>query len=263
MATPALASLCFFSVARWPSYYAMVFDCSNIPRPHFGFSMVTKGHTLVEANGHTEKILPGEILFVPVGSRYISRWSDESENITILFSFFPHTQFPGDKALAVQKISPAYEGEFTKLFEGAYREYDPAGGYQFSSLSYFFDIMARITPRLVFSEKPKIDERIQRVVQHIEEHYSENTTTEYLAETADMCVSYFHVTFKAQVGVTPIEYRNKIRIRYAVMALISGGKTIETISEELGFESTTYFRRVFKKETGCPPSQYCKQFQGI
>ncbi len=262
-ALPSFASLCFFSIKKWYNGNHTVVDFSSDPRPHFGFSFVLEGHATVEVDGRTEEIFPGEILFVPVGSRYISRWEAGSSNITILFSFFSSTQFPGDKVLGIQKISPRYEGEFTKLFEGADQDFDPAGGYHFSSLSCFFEIMARITPRLLFSKKPKLDERIERVVKHIEEHYNENSTTAELAAVAAMSVSRFHVTFKAQTGSTPIDYRNSIRIRYAIMSLVQGNKTIEAISEALGFESATYFRRIFKKAVGCTPSRYNKQLKGI
>ncbi len=260
---PALASLCFFSITEWYNGIMTVCDFSTSPRPHFGMSMVLEGGAVIEVGGQTMKVLPGEILFAPAGSQYISRWQAGSKNITILFSFHPDTHFPGDKLLGVQKVSPKYEGEFPKLFAGAYRDFDPEGGYHFSSLSYFFEIMARITPRLAFTEKPKLDERIEQVVSRIEEHYSENTTTAALAAIAHMSVSRFHVLFKRQMQRTPIEYRNGIRVRYAIMALLQGNKTIETISEELGFESVTYFRRVFKKEVGCAPSQYQKRHQGV
>ncbi len=254
--TPTLASPCFFSVARWHNPFPMVCDYSSIPRPHFGMSMVLKGSADIEVNGRVEKILPGEILFVPAGSQYISRWMKESCNYTILFSFFPHTQFPGDKQFEVQKISPQYEGEFTTLFADAYRDFDEAGGYQFSALSSFFGIMAKIMPRVTFSKKPQLDERIKRAVAHIEEYYKENTTTAHLAAIAHMSVSRFHVVFKAQTNKTPIEYRNSIRVRLAILALEKGETTMEELSEALGFESLTYFRRVFKKTVGCPPSQY-------
>ncbi len=226
------------------------------PRPHFVMALVLDGYAVFDAPGKTLRVDHGEVFLAPVGSRYISHWKENTLNIPILFSFFPGTPFPGDKALEIQKITPKYEGEFSSLFIPAYRDFTSGGGCNFSSLSYFFEIMARITPRLVFSEKQKLDERIETVLSHIETHYHENTTTAYLASIAHMSLTRFHASFKSQVGETPIEYRNGVRIRYAVMALIQGGKSIETISRELGFESVTYFRRVFKKKMGCAPSQY-------
>ncbi len=256
--TTSFASLCFFMMDRYSKQGGYSCDFSTSPRPHFAIVLVTEGQVTLTSQGRSIDVFPGEVFLVPVGARYVSCWQGDSTHYTIRFSFFAGTDFPGDRALEIQKICPRYAGEFTSLFIPAYHDFSREGGCNFSSLSYFFEIMARITPRLIFTEKPKLDERIERVITHIEANYSENTSTAYLASIAHMSVSRFHVTFKAQAGTTPIDYRNTIRIRYAIMGILQGGKTIEAISRELGFESVTYFRRVFKREVGCPPSKYNK-----
>lgn len=261
----AFASLSFFTVSKYHYTKPTVCDYRNSPRPHFCMGLVLDGKGVFEYKDRSVEVTKGDIIFVPVASKYVSHWSGSPDvtYISMHFSFFSHTQFPGDKELNIQKISPLTEGEFDDIFLRAFNDYERDGGCNFSALACFFEIISKVSSRLVFESERKYDERIERVVSYLEMHYSENTTIGELAAIAHMSISHFHATFKAMMGVTPIEYRNSIRIRFAIMSLIRGDKTIECISEELGFESVTYFRRVFKKETGCPPSKYNKKHMEI
>jgi AraC-like DNA-binding protein len=57
--------------------------------------------------------------------------------------------------------------------------------------------------------------------------------------------------------LSPIAYKNQLCIDQAAQILLSGSKkSIEEISSELGFESATYFRRVFKQYTGISPRMF-------
>lgn len=57
--------------------------------------------------------------------------------------------------------------------------------------------------------------------------------------------------------MTPIEYKNNLCIKYAITQLASTEKkSIEEISAKIGFESSTYFRRVFKDITKRTPREY-------
>jgi transcriptional regulator GlxA family with amidase domain len=57
--------------------------------------------------------------------------------------------------------------------------------------------------------------------------------------------------------MTPVEYINSYRVNRAILLLISNsGLSIEQIAELTGFESSAYFRRVFKAQTGKTPREY-------
>ena len=83
-------------------------------------------------------------------------------------------------------------------------------------------------------------------------------TVDELAEVCHMSTSHFYACFKNAVGMSPIEYKNSVCINRAMLRLVSEDKTIEEISEELGFESAAYFRKVFKRVTGKTPKEYRK-----
>lgn len=67
---------------------------------------------------------------------------------------------------------------------------------------------------------------------------------------------HFLRTFKQTTGVTPIEYRNRVRIDHAKKLLKNSCFSVCEIAESLGYTSLAYFSAQFKKETGLSPTQY-------
>lgn len=60
---------------------------------------------------------------------------------------------------------------------------------------------------------------------------------------------------KKNLGMTPGEYINSVRMKYAYEMVMSGEKDYETICEEIGFSSYTYFCRLFEKTYGATPAK--------
>ena len=65
---------------------------------------------------------------------------------------------------------------------------------------------------------------------------------------------YFSKKFKREVGVSIREYAAEQKIEKAKMLLTVGSLPISDISEALNFNSQSYFGEVFRKMTGCTPS---------
>jgi AraC-like DNA-binding protein len=83
----------------------------------------------------------------------------------------------------------------------------------------------------------------------------------YLKEIADLIYlteSNFCKFFKKATGKTYSDYVNEIRINEASRLLIQSDKTISQISFECGFETLSYFNRVFLNKKGITPSFYRK-----
>jgi AraC-like DNA-binding protein len=70
--------------------------------------------------------------------------------------------------------------------------------------------------------------------------------------------SYLSRIFKEITGFTINEYINIARIKKAKHLLHHSEYTITEISFKIGYESITYFERVFKKFVGISPNQYRK-----
>ncbi len=77
--------------------------------------------------------------------------------------------------------------------------------------------------------------------------------------TGGYCSDHMRRLFKEQVGKTPSEYLMSLRIKSAKKLLAarkSSNYSIMDICTMVGFNDVSYFSRVFKKETGVPPSEY-------
>ena len=104
------------------------------------------------------------------------------------------------------------------------------------------------------------DSRIGAAVKHIKKHLTEkNITVESLADVACMSTSHFFKQFKNTLGVSPIDYINSERIKFAKQLLATEkNPKISDIAYKSGFNSVSYFNRQFKKHELMSPGAFLK-----
>jgi len=106
----------------------------------------------------------------------------------------------------------------------------------------------------VVSKKSEV--RINKVCLFIQNNFHNKI---YLKEVADLIYlteSNFCKFFKKATGKTFSDYLNEIRINDACRLLVQSEKTVSQISYECGFETLSYFNRVFLKKKSVTPSKY-------
>jgi AraC-like DNA-binding protein len=71
-------------------------------------------------------------------------------------------------------------------------------------------------------------------------------------------VSARHLTrcFQQEVGLSPIAYLNRYRVRQAKQLLEAGDSSITEVAEAVGFASSGYFTDAFRREVGMSPREY-------
>ena len=97
------------------------------------------------------------------------------------------------------------------------------------------------------------EEYIKSAITYLGEHYTENVT---LDSVAAFCgVSKYHLAreFKNHTGQTVFEYVNMLRCKRASL-LLSEGKSVTETAYTCGYESLSYFSRVYRKRMGVSPS---------
>lgn len=92
--------------------------------------------------------------------------------------------------------------------------------------------------------------------QHIEKRFS----VDEMAALCNVSVSYFSKCFSKATGMRFAAYQNQIKIQAAEMALKTTNRTITEISDNLGFESPSYFIKTFKQRLGVTPSNYRQRY---
>ncbi len=99
------------------------------------------------------------------------------------------------------------------------------------------------------SENIFSDTRIGMVIKFIKEHLTNrDISVDTLAEKACMSTSHFHKKFKNTLGVSPIDYINSEKIKFAKKLIKEKNSfQISEIAYKSGFNNVSYFNRQFKK----------------
>jgi len=256
----SMPELTFFKAEKYEFQSKNICDFSDCPRPHSCMGLIMEGEAVFYINGEDIKVIPGDIIFVPITSKYVSVWkgSPDIRYISMHFIFDSPSGLFTEKSPLLQKINlPDYEkvkNDYEYIFEYC-DSTDLAESME--ALSRFYGVLSKISHRLTYIHQESVDIRLKNAREYINLNYNKPLSVNELAREANMSVSNFHASFKKAFGTSPITYKNKVCISHATRMLIDNRqKSIEEISEELGFSSAVYFRRIFKSETGKTPREY-------
>jgi AraC-like DNA-binding protein len=102
-------------------------------------------------------------------------------------------------------------------------------------------------------------DQVRPALEHIRENYAVPMKIARLADVCHMSESHFRRLFEENIGMTPVEYLNQVRIKKACDLIRKTGSSMEEIATKVGFTTTSTFNRNFKRITGTSPYQWKKQ----
>lgn len=103
---------------------------------------------------------------------------------------------------------------------------------------------------LLSQQKPNEDYSvIKPAIDFLTEHYKENLPISVYANLCTLSESYFRKKFRENTGISPIEYRNRLRFAEA-RHLYQGNQNLQEIAEKVGFCDAGYFSKLYKKYYG-------------
>lgn len=97
---------------------------------------------------------------------------------------------------------------------------------------------------------------IKEIVSYIGNHISEEVNVTILADAFHINNSHLARKFKKETGYTVSEYVNQQKIEAAKLLLQGKEMSVGEVAERLGYNSSSYFSKVFKKLTGESPIDY-------
>ena len=83
-----------------------------------------------------------------------------------------------------------------------------------------------------------------------------------VAETVGLSRKRFYLQFRREMGMTPNDCLQRLRLRCAEKLLAASDLTVEAVGTESGFTRATYFCRVFRNYFGRTPGQYRLEMRG-
>lgn len=96
-------------------------------------------------------------------------------------------------------------------------------------------------------------QKIAQLVEYINENVASNLSVDALAEMINMSPSTFHKKFKSVMKTSPHQYIKEVKLSHA-KGLLEQGLLVKTVSQKIGYASTTQFSREFKRQFGYAPS---------
>lgn len=95
------------------------------------------------------------------------------------------------------------------------------------------------------------NDKISLVIKFIRENLTEDLSIELLSEKAYMSASYFYRTFKHELGSSPNDFIIEERLKVAESLLRNPRMSVKEAYLASGFNSFSYFCRIFKKRRTC------------
>ncbi|WP_077301872.1 AraC family transcriptional regulator [Virgibacillus pantothenticus] len=111
------------------------------------------------------------------------------------------------------------------------------------------------------TESPNVNKASAFIMYYINQNYRDSITLDKLAEVGHINKYYLAHTFKKDMGISPIEYLNRVRIKEAKLMLETTDYSIAHIAAFTGFSSQSFFTQAFKRLTSQTPSKYRKEMR--
>jgi transcriptional regulator GlxA family with amidase domain len=94
----------------------------------------------------------------------------------------------------------------------------------------------------------------------LHQNFHRSFPLEVPARRAGMSLRNFVRRFKEATGDSPLIYLQKLRVAAAKRLLESNHRTMLEISDAVGYQDVAFFRTLFQRHTGVPPSAYRAKF---
>lgn len=232
-------NFCYLQISRTKNYI----NSFNGGRPQNAFLYTIKGkvaYTFLE-NNQVYIVNEGETFFIPAGVKHTTQYLQDNNTVGLL-------QFDVIKGALPSCLnnSPIFKSEsFSRVFRNIWEP-------NLNNPTYTLTLVSQLL-WLASSSTNKISNKFIKllpVISEIEQHYYENYKIDYYAKMCNMSESGFRRLFHEYTQLSPIEYRNVIRLKKAKQFIQCGEYTVEEAANEVGIFNLSFFYRLYKKYFG-------------
>lgn len=266
------------------SYLAYRYETAHFPflwhyHPEYELTLILEGSGERMVGDSHEYFFPGDLVLLGPGLPHT--WVSESMSAAVVVQFTegfitPLLQYP-ECGPVRDLLAKASQGLYFPL--GAVKRWErvieqlPAMK-AVSRITGLLDVLQALAAPEVLP-KPlasaffqpatgrKTEGRIGRVFQYIHRHSAETVSLKEIAALINLSESAFCKFFKRTTGRTFSDYLADIRIGHACHLLNESDETISEIAYRSGFDSLTYFNRVFRRKKGVRPREFRKGYPFI
>ena len=226
-------------------------------RVYNGFLLFKSGEGYIEWDTGRIDISPGLFVYLPSGSRHVSCGDYRSLHFYRI-NFIMSNLSDGEKTVfSDHPVAVTYDAP-KSLFDIAesMRNYTLSEGAALKNLA----AMAEMLEYMNHIQRKNDNRRIADAIRYIEEHYTEEISIKELARMCFISEAQLFRLFKQELGMPPVEYKNRLRIKKAQELLLDRECSIGEISSLVGFDDACYFSRTFKKLSGISAAEYRSKY---
>ena len=121
-----------------------------------------------------------------------------------------------------------------------------------------YEIISLLYEHCILStgQSRKQDERFGKVLEYINNHYTEDISAKDISHKFGYDETYFCRQFREATGITTMNYIRILRLELAQKLLRDTKESIGNISWKCGYADTHYFSNCFKRQFGITPTQF-------
>ncbi len=245
-----------------------------------GFHLVRRGECWLMSGGRTERLGPGDLVFVEPGRDHVLASQPPGQDpppgeprTLLLCGYCEFTAETGTPLLDVfPSLTIVREEELLKhhwlkstldQLSTEYLSQQPGAELVVNKLT---EVVLVELIRINFGRDNRSrfilalsDKQIAKALQHLHNSPHIAWTLEKMAVEVGMSRAAFAKRFKELVGRPMFEYLTRLRVQRAKEILQETKLPIYEVASRVGYESDLAFTKTFKKHTGFTPTRYRKQ----
>ena len=223
-----------FHQERGRDYYAFI----HVLQGQLEYTFLQSGQTLLAGAGETA--------YIPKGCRYCSRYLLDETQVAVL-QFDIRQEETGALYEEPMQMPP----EATQMFRGSMERFERMDS--FGCAARIYDLLG-LLHRQMHLLSPRY-QRLAPALARIEEDLTENLPVADYAALCRMSVPGFRRAFRECFGLSPVEYRNGLRLMNARKLIMSGEYSVEQAAALSGFTNLSFFYRLFRRAYGVTPGK--------
>lgn len=180
----------------------------------------------------------------------ISKQMDQ-ESLNLVFTHFMQLMYHYIGENFSQREAMLQDGEISRLQKKALDSVE-----DFRSFMHLF--LERMKQNLMEADENRM---VAEVKKYIDRHLTEHISRTQVAEHVALNENYLSRLFHQEMGLSISDYILQKRMVLAKRLLVQTDRSISEIGNEVGYDATAYFIRLFKREVGKTPKEYRKDMR--
>lgn len=196
----------------------------------------------------------GSVVYIPHNIAYRAEWLSESDGEIYSINYIMN-DIAGHQITICPEIH-MFTACDSHLAEGLFKECS----YIFETENFGYALKCKYTfMKLLYTitcaENEQRYSKVGKAIKYIESNYLEDISVTDLAKMCNLGECMFRRCFKTETGISPLKYRNHLRIKKAYEMLVSEACSVSKAMELTGFYDASYFNKTFKAFIGKSPSE--------